>query len=147
MPSFVPAALGQPYFNAVSAITSKTGDWISCGDGLDVISFEFEWSMGVGTVTGNIAIQHTSQLNGTMPSNGSVILLPLGSLHTNMATATLDLAPNPSTQVTLTALTTGRLSIVLGQIPAGNIRAIYTRSSGSGASPNTLSVWCTGWGR
>lgn len=147
MPTFIPASVGQPYFNAVSAITSKTGDWINVGQGLEVVSFEFEWSMGAGTVTGSITIQHTSQLSGAMPTNGSVIGLPLGSLHTSLLTATLDSAPNPSQQVTLTALTTGRLSIVLGKVPAGNIRAIYTRNSGSGASPNTLSAWVTGWGR
>lgn len=147
MPSFVPIAIGQPYMNAVDALTSKTGDWISVGDGLAVIAFEFDVQVGAGTITGSVNVQHTSQLSGTLPATGSRILLPLGSLHTSLTTVTLASSPNPSTSATITAMTTGRFSIVLGQIPAGNIRCSYVFASGTGASPNTITTWCTGWGR
>lgn len=133
----------QPYVNATSAIASKTGDWIQIGEGLTVICFEFVFALGAGNVTGSIAIQHTALLNGT-PAGGTVVMLPLGSLHGSAVQATLASAPNPSTQVTLTAMITGQLEINLGLVPPGQIRSIYTFSSGAGASPNTLTQYVTG---
>lgn len=128
---------GQPYFSATSLVT-KNGDWIACGDGLNNICFEFDFQLGAGNITGAIRIEHTAQLNGTMPTNGSRILLPLGCLHTTLTQATLALAPNPSLEVALTAVVSGRLAIILSQIPAGNIRANFIFSSGTGASPNLV---------
>lgn len=136
----------QPYVNATSAIASKTGDWIQIGEGLSVICFEFVFDVGAGNVTGAVRIDHTAQLNGT-PASATILNLPLGSLHTGTSwstLATLAGAPNPSPQVTLTAMITGRFEIMLGQVPPGQIRSVYNFTSGTGASPNTLTQYVTG---
>lgn len=138
---------GQPYINAVSALASKTGDWIYASDGLDGICFEWVFALGAGNVTGTIVVEHTAQLTGTPPTNGSRIMLPLGSLHTSMTQVTLAAAPSPSPEVTLTAVVTGRLEINLGRIPAGVIRCNYVFASGSGASPNTATCYQTSTSR
>lgn len=150
MPSFVLASQGQPYMNAVSAVADKTGDWLSVGDGLDVVSFEFVMDVGAGNVTGTVYVEHTAQMTGTLPTTAGTatrIALPLGSLHTTMTTVTLASAPNPSTGLTLTAAVTGRFAIHLGQVPAGNIRCVFDWASGTGASPNTVTCYASGWGR
>lgn len=144
MPPNVPLAVGQPYMNALGALATRTGDWIPIGDGLSVIMFEYVFDVGAGNVTATVSVQHTAQLNGT-PTSGSVINLPLGSLHTSLSQATLASAPNPSVAVTLTATITGRFAIILGQVPAGQIRSIYTFGSGTGASPNTITCYASGW--
>ena len=147
MPSFVLASQGQPYMSAVSAVADKTGDWLSVGDGLEVVTFEFVLDVGAGNITGVVYVEHTAQLSGTMPSVGTRVALPLGSLHTTMSTVALASAPNPSVAATLTAAVTGRFALHLGKIPAGNIRAIFDWASGTGASPNTLTCYASGWGR
>lgn len=128
---------GQPYFSATSLAT-KLGDWIAIGEGLHSICWEFDFQLGGGNVTGALRVEHTAQLNGTLPANGSRIGLPLGSLHTTLTQAVLALAPNPSQEVTLTAVVSGRLALILGAVPAGNIRCSYIFASGAGASPNLV---------
>ena len=145
MPGFVLTSQGQPYMNAVSSLASKTGDWISVGDGLEVVTFDYEFAMGAGNITGTITVEHVAQLSGSLPSTGTRVLLPLGSLHTNLTQATLASAPNPSLAVTLTAVVTGRLALHLGKVPAGHIRSLFNFTSGAGASPNTLTCYATGW--
>lgn len=150
MPSFVLSSQGQPYMNAVSAVADTTGAWLSVGDGLDVVTFEFVVDVGAGNVTGVAYVEHTAQMTGTLPTTAGTatrVLLPLGSLHTTLSTAALASAPNPSVGVTLTALVTGRFAIHLGQVPAGNIRAVFDFASGTGASPNTVTCYASGWGR
>jgi hypothetical protein len=138
--TYLPIADSQPYMNALGALATRNGAWLAVGGGLSRIEFEFDFALGAGTVTGAISVEHTAQLNGAMPTNGTRIVLPVGSLHTTLTTAALNTA---GTQVTLTALTTGRLAVMLGSVPPGNIRCIYTFTSGAGAAPNTVTCWAT----
>ena len=139
--------LAQPYMDAVSALQSEAGNWLSIGDGLDSLAFEFDLALGGGNVTGAVQVEYTAQLNGTMPAVGTRFLLSASALHTTLTTAALSLAPDPSLEVTLTAVTTGRFAIVLGPVPAGNIRCNYVYTSGDGAAPNSVTCWAIGWGR
>lgn len=144
MPNVVSLTDGQPYINALGSLATRTGNWLTFGDGLDTLAFDWEFALGAGNVTGSINVQYAAQLNGTMPSTGTRILLPLGSLHTTLTSASLASAPNPSDSVTLTAVTTGRLLITLAALPAGNYRCVYVFGSGTGASPNTVTCYATG---
>jgi hypothetical protein len=140
--STITPSVGQPYINAANAIGTQTGAWIPIGSVVEALAFEFVFSIGAGNVTGAVTIQYSAQMNGAISGAGTQLLLPNGSLHTSLTQATLASAPNPSTQVTLTALVAGRFSVILSKVPPGQVRAIYTYTSGTGASPNQLTVYC-----
>jgi hypothetical protein len=144
--AFISAAQGQPYMNAVTSLVTKLGDWIPIGDGLAEVCFQYIFALGAGNVTGSILVEHTANMSETVltTGTGTRVLLPLGSMHTTLTTATLDLVPNPSLLVTLTAVTTGKLSIMLSDIPPGQIRSTFSFASGTGASPNTITCYVTG---
>jgi hypothetical protein len=134
---------GQPYFNAVSAITTRTGAWLSLSEGLTRIAWDFDWNLGgAGKIDGSIHFEYTAQLFGTMPTTGTRVVMPVGSLHTNLGAACTLAATGMN--IVLNQLPTSRFAVMYGDVPPGSLRMIYTYAASGGAAPNTLSVWCSG---
>lgn len=143
----IPFSQGQPYLDAVDGTADASGAWIQT-DGLRVLTFEVEHAITSGTVTSDFYIECTAQLSGAV-SSGSRILLPAGSLHTDVSEIELDTAVSAtmgSLKVTMTAAGAGRFLVTLSDIPSGQIRAVYDYGSNAAAVGSTITVYLSGWG-
>jgi hypothetical protein len=143
---FIPHSVGQPYFNAVSAIADSTGSPIVC-DGLKVATFTFVLAVGAGTTTGVIYFEVAAIASTPASTDWSRVLIPAGGLHTNVSGVALSTpvsATMGSTTVALTAVTSGSFTVTVSDLPVGQLRCVWDWASGTGASPNTLTAYAQG---
>lgn len=139
----------QPYLAPQSAVADAVGAWTSIGSGLESVEFEWVFDIGAGTVTGVLWVEKVAQLNGTIATaigSGTRILIPQGAMHTSVSGFALASAPSPSVGVTVTAASSGRVSIMLGRIPPGQIRAGWDYGSGAGGGSNLVSCYAVARG-
>lgn len=126
-----------PYIDAQALIGTAAGRWFNT-DQQRVVSVSVELSLAAGTVTGNFYAEYTAD-----PENVhgiSRVLLPSGSLHTNLAGAAL---ASDGTSVVVTAATSGSFSVSLANPGSGRFRFVWVRASGAGAAPNLVSAWAS----
>jgi hypothetical protein len=129
------------YIAAATITSDQAGAWFST-EGLSVISATVVMAVGAGTITGEFYAECTADTSASALGPSRVIL-PAGCLHTSLSGIAL---ADPAEAVAVTAATTGNFTVSLDAIIAGQMRFMWNQTGGTGASPNTITVFLNGRG-